>query len=107
MLPPLPLFFPNSVHGLCCPVACCAQLLSEVQSRVRDPNYLKGRDFVTTILNRRQQDLARFGFLEGDQGFEPVVHGPLQVLLASEIALSCQNRGVTNKKLNLLKLSSA
>ena len=57
------------------------------------------------VLAWREQGLARFHLLERDQGAEPVIHRLFQVLLAAEIAFGCQNRGVSKKKLDLLKLS--
>jgi hypothetical protein len=59
---------------------------------------LTGPDF-----NWRYQALARFHLLERDQGSEPVIHRLFQILLAAEIAFRCQNRGVPEKKLDLLK----
>ena len=57
------------------------------------------------FLNWHYQALARFHSLEYDQGPKPVIHRFLQVLLAAEIALSCQNGGVPQEELDLFKFS--
>ena len=52
------------------------------------------------------REITRFQFLERDQGAKPVIHWLFQVLLAAEMAFGCQNRGVPEKKLDLLEFST-
>ena len=54
----------------------------------------------------REQPLARFHLLIRDQGTETIVYRLFQVLFAAKVAFRCQHRGVTEKKLDLLKLSA-
>jgi hypothetical protein len=50
--------------------------------------------------------LARFNLLIRDQWAETVIHRVFQVLFAAKVAFRCQNRGMTEKKLDLLKFSA-
>jgi hypothetical protein len=52
----------------------------------------------------RIQALARFHLL--DQGAEAVIHRLFQVLFAAKVAFRCQNRGMTEEELDLLKFSA-
>jgi hypothetical protein len=60
---------------------------------------------VVRDVNWRQQALSRIQTLR-EQASEPVVHRLFQILLATEVSLGGQYRGMAQKKLNLLQFAS-
>jgi hypothetical protein len=58
-----------------------------------------------TVVNLRYQALSRIQSLR-EQASEPVVHRLFQILLATEISLGGQYRGMAQKELNLLQFAS-
>jgi hypothetical protein len=50
----------------------------------------------------RGQPLVHFDLIHGEQGTESMFHGFLQFLLATQVTLCGQDRGVTEKKLDSL-----
>ena len=57
-----------------------------------------------SVLSWREQALSRID-RSGDEAAQAVVRGLFQLLLATEVALGCQNGGVVQKNLYLLQFA--